>query len=951
MSSVRDLSQSLIITKLNRFIQFRYGGQTDFLLNKDGICAGLTALYLLNKAKGTEDAFFEKLNKIILLADDDFKTNQSWLADFCKEVTAAFSPEKYQHYVVQGDLDKIFADESADIRKTFVCEIDIAEEDIHTTLISAIHDEEMVYLGANKHAIGVYKRGESYFLYDSNYYDAEFKITDPLELTNKIKEKLQIGSDITQWEIKSFSYNKPPSAASFPSKLELLNKIPSYSNRIYRIMKVACKNNDVEMLEAILEHKASYDRKLTSNSEIFDFIRHPETFVLILKYTKLTEASVIAHLNQSLSHGKTEISNMLFAYGETTYPGFTNKIIKEAFLNASYSSNVDTLLSVVNKDANHQLDDLTIGANAFFKAQHYETLKFLIQKYPALLQDKKVLIEKRNSSIYIAKSNPVFQLLKPYTPEITDHEINLCIGSDAFIFSNVLASFSHTLSWDWIKKLITSCNSTKTALLTVALQDKAKFNPQHLVLFEALKSAWEDQKEMDLSVITQAMSETDLTDLLLMAIDAKKITLVKSLHQHGVQIPSNRHNDYARKLVKACEHGNKAEIQTLEAAGFDLRATGNQLLITLSPHPHIILYLLQQGILTNEKIHEKLAVRTCRDTSQYSLSILQELKLRGFHFKLKDYPYTLLDYVWIDQYRTPKEKINLIQFLLSENVSAFSFYIEEILAFAIQNNHAGLLTSLLKSHPALLQKINLADACKNGKAECVNVLLTYGLQFANDEDDVALLKQAYSDLQADAETSDIQELATAHQHSAIYDYLAIKNKFDLTSQSRFSFFNKDIFSQYIHACKKQNLTLIRHLLRFHHKQISASPQDALLVAATIANAPIISYVLEQYQFNDMVLTTKLADACKAKLFSAAANILECLPDLSPNMEEALLPYQKEIKTALIETFSDSSQEADQISARSLALAMETNALGKLLHANDSTYVTNQFTATSYVKGA
>lgn len=264
MGSIRNPRQDLVIPVLNRFLmstQFN----NDLLLNKGGICAALSAEYLIAKrVTGKLKNFFEKLSKITQLKRNQFKNNEEWLAHYCQESIWAFKADLFDNTIQQGDIHAIFQ-RYPNIYPTFKMGLDLKTDKAKDFFDDVLADNEMVFLGGWKkikgekdfaHAIAIFKKDDDYCTYDPNT-GVELKFKNIKELSDEILASLAVEKDdkYIQIAIKSFAYKTiNPSAKNRDTKI-LLDNYSIHEKKYGSELINAARINDLATLEYILSNK------------------------------------------------------------------------------------------------------------------------------------------------------------------------------------------------------------------------------------------------------------------------------------------------------------------------------------------------------------------------------------------------------------------------------------------------------------------------------------------------------------------------------------------------------------------------------------------------------------------------------------------------------------------------------------------------------------------------
>lgn len=171
--------------------------------NDDGLCHGMTLLWLKKMASGESDWFYNTLRSILTCPSNAMAENMGHckerLLDFFEQIDRGQNPEKYSH-AEQHDTQLILnAEKQAYQTGRYKFEklqdiLDDAKEDGNMICISSDED-------GDGHTIGVFIKNNTFFVYDSNdlagkhqKYDAAVHVAE--FITNSLYSEFDV--DIPQ---------------------------------------------------------------------------------------------------------------------------------------------------------------------------------------------------------------------------------------------------------------------------------------------------------------------------------------------------------------------------------------------------------------------------------------------------------------------------------------------------------------------------------------------------------------------------------------------------------------------------------------------------------------------------------------------------------------------------------------------------------------------------------
>lgn len=411
-------NQGKVIDSLNRFLNKQK--HIKLQLNNDGICSGLTVLYLLAKAKKQENSFFASIDNIADLRKANYEQNASEASKFCGIAEIAYAPFRYKRNVTQSDVSKIaeMIGEKLPIYKKFstsvVCNTNARLEWL---LKNTVFDDDLIYLGSSSHAIGLYKKNDLYYLYDPNYEDGEKSFRSIKDLAAEIKKRLPSSNDQEfALNINIFSNPYRPVVKNiFPSKNEIAKQLYEQSNQQNvkdQALHHCCFNGDSEMAEELLSlgaNPSAQDKAGVTPLGVAYTHGHLNTARILQKDSrwKISDSDIITALVFATAKGQVHSYNELMK-NRIDYPPLKN-FLKQYF-------NANTLLHLACESGNEELVETILKkdpGDMFVQNAEHETplmraaIKGHIKVVKSLLKQSEIYIDTNSlqKSLHLAMKN------------------------------------------------------------------------------------------------------------------------------------------------------------------------------------------------------------------------------------------------------------------------------------------------------------------------------------------------------------------------------------------------------------------------------------------------------------------------------------------------------------------------------------------------------------------
>lgn len=279
---IKGFNQSSIISKANQYLYhtpFKMEGEQ---LDTSGVCCGLTSRYLLHKGKGKEDQYFLGLTQILTAAESQDPKQTELFGKFITNVSVLQDPQRYNKNRRQGDLGNLgnLGKEDLVIKtQEFIGRMKVT--DVENFFADTIKDNEMIFLASTGHAIGAYKKFNTYYCYNPSSDDGELAFNNLSHLTKYVMDALSVSpSDMTvDLQLASYKYQSKinkENPEKYSSTEELTKKYITKESdpKLYFSLAQAAKFNFIEEVKVLLEqgadpYQAEWNNKSFPNGPAF----------------------------------------------------------------------------------------------------------------------------------------------------------------------------------------------------------------------------------------------------------------------------------------------------------------------------------------------------------------------------------------------------------------------------------------------------------------------------------------------------------------------------------------------------------------------------------------------------------------------------------------------------------------------------------------------------------
>ncbi len=309
-------SQIRIINAVN--LCLRQKKNSEFFLNRSGVCAGLAGLYVKYSVENKTHQFFSIIERLANLPPNYRIGNDPVVDDFIIQIEKVYNPEDYSgHQLIQGDLDRILHIGTKPLSNEFNFGL-IAEEQEWAQILEQItHGDRAYYICSNDHAIAVSFKNGNYSIYDPNYQQRTKEFASAQEVIQEFKNCFGYKNKVFGLTIRAFA-NPNASAVTYPTPTELhrLVRPRPMTQTEQHACEFAAVAHDISTLDYLTQKDAAYWDDLTKAHLIQEVIE------LLLKQPK--SASVQKALLRSIGInfyvGNIEATNKLITHYQRHYP-------------------------------------------------------------------------------------------------------------------------------------------------------------------------------------------------------------------------------------------------------------------------------------------------------------------------------------------------------------------------------------------------------------------------------------------------------------------------------------------------------------------------------------------------------------------------------------------------------------------------------------------------------
>lgn len=246
-------SQIKIITAVNRCL--RQMKRIEFQLDSNGVCNGLSGLFIKYTLENKTHTFFQLLDKLSELPPEYKTGKDSVLDNFITQIETAYNTHEYQQNLLQSDIDKVLYANGKPFENEY--NIGLITNQMHweKILMDISKPNRAYFVGSTKHAIGFVFKNNKYTLYDPNYKVHKKRFDNPKDLLSEIKECFDFKDKEFGMSIRVFA-PKGEHLFEYPEKSTIHSLVFKRLSKDDNSYVLACDAKDTETLDYLRQHKA-----------------------------------------------------------------------------------------------------------------------------------------------------------------------------------------------------------------------------------------------------------------------------------------------------------------------------------------------------------------------------------------------------------------------------------------------------------------------------------------------------------------------------------------------------------------------------------------------------------------------------------------------------------------------------------------------------------------------
>lgn len=311
-------NQDEVIDQVNQYLK----SKRRKLKLEYGYCHGMTLLWLYKMSEGQEKWFYDLIKKIVSHKKKDFDDIEMDIEKFLNHIEWLQNSSEYTQKIQQLDIDKIF-EIPRDLSLSFV----FNSQEFSTALEKTISQNKMIVLSGPNHTIGVFKRGDSYYMFDPNYNEGEAKkFASISELKKEIVKSLFVEFKIATHllpvtinvtDMKEHKIERISKMGMFKQMINTQKKANKVGPQGISPLYIACESGDEEEVKALLSKKIDIDHKLEDGQTAL-WVASQKGYANIvkrlLKYgadLNITNNDLISPLKAASEHGHDDVVTLL----------------------------------------------------------------------------------------------------------------------------------------------------------------------------------------------------------------------------------------------------------------------------------------------------------------------------------------------------------------------------------------------------------------------------------------------------------------------------------------------------------------------------------------------------------------------------------------------------------------------------------------------------------------
>lgn len=293
-------SQLVILRRLSFYL---YTNNRDLTLD-EGYCHGFTLLWLYHMSQNSEDSFYSITHKIAdCRTTGDFQKIEPEIETTLAHLEWLQNSKKYMHSVNQLDVDDLL-----ELPRILSLSYQFTKQQFYHVLRKVIHPNELICLSGPSHTIGLYYRGNTYYLFDPNYENGKAK---------EFKNIHSLRNEIMQILVKEGSVKNK----LLPIEINIMKSPTNECDATQQHWHGCDENKKSRILEMLLSRTLDIDQEGPAGSTSLHLAIEAGDYNAIKRLidsgasTNHLGTNGWTPLQSAALHGKTSITRLLLRHG------------------------------------------------------------------------------------------------------------------------------------------------------------------------------------------------------------------------------------------------------------------------------------------------------------------------------------------------------------------------------------------------------------------------------------------------------------------------------------------------------------------------------------------------------------------------------------------------------------------------------------------------------------
>ncbi|MFJ1267261.1 hypothetical protein ACD661_01680 [Legionella lytica] len=316
-------SQIRIINAVNLCLQQKEN--TEFALNRLGVCAGLAGLYVKYSVENKTHQFFAIIERLANLPPSYRIGDDPLIDDFIIQIEKVYNPEDYSgHQLIQGDLDKILHVGTKPLSNEFNFGLVAEEQEWAQILEQITRTDRAYYICSHNHAVAISFKNGTYSLYDPNYQQKTKEFASAKEVIQELKNCFGYRDKVFGLTLRTFANPNMP-AATYPTPTELHPLVASrpMGKAEQPTCEFSAMARDIRSIDYLAQKDTANWEDLTKAHLI------PEVIEILLKQPKSVsiKKALLRSIGLNFYVGNIETAKKLIAHYQTHYPNVEEQVL------------------------------------------------------------------------------------------------------------------------------------------------------------------------------------------------------------------------------------------------------------------------------------------------------------------------------------------------------------------------------------------------------------------------------------------------------------------------------------------------------------------------------------------------------------------------------------------------------------------------------------------------